>query len=69
MDQDVVVVGIEDVECLNETPLALRCQFHSLDRTLWIPKSQISESSDIQEVLDEGILVMAEWLALEEGLI
>jgi hypothetical protein len=74
MDHEVVVVGIEDVECIQETPLALLCRFNGypgrdLGEDLWIPKSQISESSDVREVLDEGTLVMAEWLAVEEGLL
>jgi hypothetical protein len=69
MDHEVAVVGIEDVECIQETPLALLCRFHERDEDLWIPKSQVSESSDVREVLDEGTLVMAEWLAVEEGLL
>jgi len=69
MDHEVAVVGIEDVECIQETPLALLCRFPALDEDKWIPKSQISESSDVREVLDEGTLVMAEWLAVEEGLL
>lgn len=69
MDSSIPVVGIEDVECIQETPLALLCKFNATGEQQWIPKSQISDSSDVIGVLDEGVLVMAEWLALEEGLI
>lgn len=36
-------------------------------REVWIPKSQIQEDSDVNEVGDSGTLIVSEWLAEERG--
>jgi len=42
----------------------------SLDLDLaifWMPKSQIDDSSDVQHLLNEGDLIVSEWIAIEKG--
>ena len=36
---------------------------------VWIPKSQLSDESEIQEKGDKGLLVIPEWLAIEKELV
>jgi hypothetical protein len=39
------------------------------EEPLWVPRSQIDESSEVQEDGDEGMLVVTEWIAKEKELI
>ena len=47
---------------LAETPQALRVVFTNGDEA-WVPKSQISEESDVHCLADEGSLIVPRWLA------
>ena len=51
------------VTCLRETAKALYCQQD--DDSYWIPKSQVSDDSDVSEKGDSGNLVFTKWLARE----
>ena len=58
---------IDDVLCIAETPKAILCRFVD-DREHWIPLSQVSVKSEVQEMGDEGTLIISEWLAEKKGL-
>jgi hypothetical protein len=60
-------VMVHDVKAIHETAKALLCVIDGQE--VWIPKSQIDEEeSEVQEVGDEGILVIPTWLADRNGL-
>lgn len=58
---------IADVECVKETAMALCCRIGENEE--WIPKSQIGEDSEVNAEGDVGTLVVAEWLAIEKGIV
>jgi hypothetical protein len=39
------------------------------DKPVWLPKSQITGDSEIQEVGDVGLLVITQWIATQKGMI
>lgn len=59
-------VRIDDVEAIRETDKALLCRIE--DEEVWIPKSQITDDSEVYELGGEGTLVITQWLATEKGL-
>lgn len=59
-------VWIKGVEALKETPKALLCLTPT--KEVWIPKSQITEDSEVLAEGDVGTLVITEWIAGEKGL-
>lgn len=64
---DVVYVEIEDVLAIKDTDYALCCLIDGND--VWVPRTVISEDSEVSEVNDEGILLIAEWWARDKGLV
>ena len=50
-----------------ETDAALLCDFGGYE--IWIPKSQIGDDSEVNELYDEGEIEIPVWLAKEKGLI
>jgi hypothetical protein len=50
-----------------ETDKAILCLVGT--KEVWIPKSQIDNSSEVQGEGDDGTLVIPEWLAIEKGLV
>ncbi|MFA5436460.1 MAG: hypothetical protein WC372_10530 [Candidatus Neomarinimicrobiota bacterium] len=67
---------IEDVKCIAESKngksllMQKACdEFDSGDEPgkCWLPKSQITEDSEVYEVGDEGTLTITEWLAEQRG--
>lgn len=56
-----------DVEVERESALAI--YVHIDGEYHWIPKSQISDESEVYCKGDEGILVISEFIAKEKGLI
>ena len=67
MAREVTWTEIEDVEVVSETPLALRCRIGG--REYWIPKSQVSDDSEVYKVGDSGTMIMSEWIATDRGLV
>ena len=61
------VIAFDDCEALKETDAALLVTIEGEE--VWVPKSQIDGSSDIQETDDTGTLVLNEWWAIEKGLV
>jgi hypothetical protein len=61
------VVEFKAVECVKETERALLCIIDGEEK--WIPKSQITEDSDVNDEGDIGTLVVTEWFAIQDGLV
>jgi hypothetical protein len=59
-------VEFDDVITKAETDLALLCVIDGKER--WIPKSQISDNSEVWESGDIGKLIISPWFAEKEGL-
>lgn len=59
-------VSLPNVICKRETDAALLCEIKGED--LWIPKSQISDDSEVFEDGGQGTLIVSEWIALQKGL-
>jgi len=59
--------SFEDVEVKKETTDALLCVIDG--KPHWIPKSQISDDSEVSSEGDEGTLVLSEWISIEKGLV
>lgn len=60
-------VEIEDCKVLKETDSAILVLIDGVKH--WIPKSQVSDDSEIWAEGDEGTLTITEWIATEKGLI
>ncbi len=65
-------VTIDDSECINETEKAIQitlgdCRIEG--ETIWLPKSQVHEDSEVWEKGQVGKLVVTEWIAEQKGLI
>jgi hypothetical protein len=59
-------VSFSSVEVLKETDSAILCVIDGTNH--WIPKSQISDDSEVYEMNTSGTLIITEWLAVEKGL-
>lgn len=57
----------ENVEVVQETTEAILVQFPSRKET-WIPKSQVTDDSEVWEDGQYGTLVVTDWFAEKEGL-
>ena len=60
-------VTLEKSTAVAETTEGLRVEVDGTEA--WIPKSQISDESEVQARGDTGDLVITEWIAKEKGLI
>lgn len=69
-DDDREPVEIEGVVAEHETALALLCVLPvgKGQEEKWIPKSQITDDSEVYEKGDEGKLIITGWYAEKEGL-
>lgn len=56
---------IDGVTSLGETERAVKCRIHG--ETVWIPKSQITDDSEVYKAHQTGTLVVTGWLAKQEG--
>lgn len=63
-------VSISGVTALRGSEKALLCRIPDGDssREVWIPRSQLTDDSEIVDVGDEGELVIKSWFAEREGL-
>ncbi len=57
---------IDDVVCTYETENAILCEIGG--EKVWVPRKLISEESFVAEKGDEGVLIVAEWFALQNDL-
>ena len=57
---------IASVVCRSETAKALLCVVDG--KSVWIPKSVISEDSEVYQAGDEGALIIKQWFAEKEGI-
>lgn len=62
-------VEIEKCEAVAETDLAICVEMPDQDEDVWIPKSQIDNSSEVWKKGHEGVLIVSEWFAEREGLV
>lgn len=72
MPREREMTEIEDVTVLRETPLAILVRVpmaKGKDREEWIPKSQISDDSEVWKDGQSGKLVCTEWCATEKRLV
>ena len=69
-DDDRDPVEIADATAERETKLALLCVFKQGKKIVekWIPKSQITEDSEVWEPGQSGKLIITGWLAEREGI-
>lgn len=58
---------IEGVTVERETAKAILCNVEG--KAVWIPKSQITDDSEVYKSGTDGKLVIPEWLAMEKELV
>lgn len=63
-------VDVEDVEVRASSPDAILIEVlvNKTAKKIWIPRSQISNESEVFDEGDEGTLVIPRWLAEREAL-
>jgi hypothetical protein len=61
------VVEFENAECIKETDLAILVVIDGEE--YWIPRSQMSDESDVYGEGQSGTLIITEWIAEQKGLI
>lgn len=59
-------------QAVTGTPKALfigfdRVAYSWLDERLWVPRSQITGESEVQETGDAGVVIVSEWFARKLG--
>lgn len=59
---------IEDVECIDETPLAIQILINE-EICYWVPKSLIHDDSEVRKRGDKGSIVLPVWFCEQEGLV
>lgn len=59
-------ISLDDVRCTRETPKALLVVLED-GREEWIPKSQVTEDSEVYGEGHHGTLVVTSWLAEQRG--
>lgn len=62
-----MTIEIEDVEVLIEKPTSLLVTSPNLDKEYWVPKSQITDDSEVYKAGTEGTLIVTDWIAEEKG--
>lgn len=60
-------VEFDDVECIRETEKASLMFIDSSPE--WIPKSHISEDSEVWKTGQKGKLIISEWIAIQKNLV
>lgn len=60
-------VILENCKILNERVLSVLCEIEG--EQYWLPKSQLDVERGIGKEGEEGDLVVAEWIAMEKGII
>lgn len=62
------VFEVEDAKCTAETAKAVLVEHSIFDGgKAWIPKSQISNDSEVFEKGTDGLLIVSKWLAEQNG--
>jgi hypothetical protein len=59
---DDELIAVDDMWCKQETEMALLVVDANYDE-IWMPKSQIADSSEVLEKDDRGTLVVTRWIA------
>lgn len=60
-------VTFHDVTVLRDSGAALLCNIEGEE--IWMPKSQITDDSEVYKMDTEGDLVITEWIAEQKGLV
>lgn len=60
-------VEFRNVTCKRETDAALLVEID--DKEIWMPKSQISDDSEVTAEDDVGTLIVSQWIAEQKGLV
>lgn len=68
-DDDDYTVTFDDVRAVAESAQALCVRMHGDDDTVWIPKSQITDDSEVYAPGHLGRLVITRWIAIQKGLV
>lgn len=55
-----------EATCLRESDLAILVDIEGEE--FWIPKTHVSDDSEVQEEGDEGTLIISEWIAEQKEL-
>ncbi|KKM48722.1 hypothetical protein LCGC14_1557450 [marine sediment metagenome] len=48
---------------------ALKCMMPEQPESVWIPKSQVDDRSEVYKSGDKGVMMISEWIAKKKGLI
>jgi hypothetical protein len=59
----------DGVKIGRETPLAVEVFLAEQTTPIWIPKTQISDDSEVWKEGDSGTLIISEWIAAQKGII
>lgn len=56
----------DEVRAIHETATGLLVKLPNGEKE-WVPKSQIHATSDVNDVGDDGLLVVTAWIAKQKG--
>ncbi len=59
------VAEIEDVTCIRDTDKAILVAVEGEE--VWVPRSVVDDTSEVQKKGDKGELTVAEWFAQKQG--
>lgn len=66
-DRNVAVYEVKDARVKVETDKALLIEAAEFEDDQWVPKSQITDESEVWEAGQEGSLIVTEWIAVQKG--
>jgi len=62
-------VSFENVICERQTAQAILVYLPDREEPVWIPQSQIDDTSEVWKEGQQGDLVVSEWIAVQKGLV
>jgi len=60
-------MDIHDAKCIRESDKAILVEASDFDEPQWIPKSQVTDESEVYKPGTDGVLIITDWWAEKQG--
>ena len=60
---------IENCKVVADSPNAILVESPELEKSIWVPQSQVCDESEVWKKGDEGTLIITDWIAEQKGLV
>jgi hypothetical protein len=59
--------NVGESQCVRESDKAIQVFIGDIGESVWIPKSQVHDDSEVWKLDQEGDLVVSDWFARKQG--